>query len=79
MHRSPSKRSRIQKLAAQTASAQAESARCWLRRKTEESNSRLVRMDVGNGTRFSDEGDPYSALLWYAAARGLDNNDRLRI
>jgi WD40 repeat protein len=43
--------------------------------KGEESRLRLVRLNVTNGTRSVDEGDLFSALVWYAQALRLDDGD----
>ncbi len=40
----------------------------------EENRHRLVRLDIANGNRLLDEGDPSAALLWFADALPLVTN-----
>jgi hypothetical protein len=41
----------------------------------EENRQRLVRLDIANGIRLLDEGDPAGALLWFADALPLLTNN----
>jgi WD40 repeat protein len=41
----------------------------------EENRQRIVRLDVANGVRVLDEGDPAGALLWFADALSLVTNN----
>ena len=41
----------------------------------DENRNRLVRLDVANGIRLLDEGDPAGALLWFADALPLVTNN----
>lgn len=63
---------RVQKIAAQNAGALAQARRLIAEQKTEESNERLVALDVATGARFAEEGNPTEALLWFAEARKYD-------
>ena len=40
-----------------------------------ENRQRIVRLDVANGVRLLDEGDPAAALLWFADALPLATNN----
>src|SRR6185436_11681698 len=41
----------------------------------EENRQRIVRLDIANGVRLLDEGDPAGALLWFADASPLLTNN----
>ena len=41
----------------------------------EENRQRIVRLDVANGVRLLDDGDPAGALLWFADAVSLVTNN----
>lgn len=41
----------------------------------EENRDRIVRLDIANGVRLLDEGDPAGALLWFADALPLLTNN----
>lgn len=45
-----------------------------LSRLGEENRNRIVRLDIANGARLLDEGDPAGALLWFADALPLVTN-----
>jgi WD40 repeat protein/tetratricopeptide (TPR) repeat protein len=44
----------------------------------QEAVNQLVRLNVANGTRLMDEGNPFGALLWFAEALRLDEGDPAR-
>ncbi|MBI3852494.1 MAG: PD40 domain-containing protein [Verrucomicrobia bacterium] len=44
-------------------------------RLAEENRQRIVRLDVANGVRLLDDGDPAGALLWFADALPLVTNN----
>lgn len=46
-----------------------------LARLGEENRNRIVRLDIANGVRLLDEGDPAGALLWFADALPLLTNN----